>query len=335
MEIKNINEYFGRDDIALDLHHVTFSKDHTCWRYGKTFLLCDLCDIPEIKDEVSKLRKRMRIQYHPDKNNGDPTLFNKYYDFLKVGGPDDETIVKVVSMISSVYKKIVSVDVEKMSIITLRQFACDFANSIRHMQSSITNSTRGINFLYIPGIIDRLKIIVNRFTTTLREMCEQVGAENVMITYDKVISDPNLPSKRFLLSEFKSIYTNTIPVVIKKMGSVKSIVFTAAAFSLHKLITVFTTMDYTTVKDMVLNSASSDKKETPTVAKVLVKTTMSPKKQKRPRKVRRRTWRDKRPTPINTNLEVHMRPLKRLERARRSVRIAKLNPRRSKRLNKA
>lgn len=331
----------GSEQLVL----IKVKDGHYCWRYKNKFVFFDLGEIEEdnFGVNVKKLRKRLRMTFHPDKG-GNPEIFASIYEFLKTGGPTDETIGFVMMKLSPIYKVFVTECPPDTSLVTLRNHCNNFMNSVAHIYKSHNDNVYQYKFFDIPGIEGLVNTFVTKFFTKMREIVNLVGDEHgVMANYYDLVSDPNIQTKEFPLSAFRRSCSASVPTIIKKRDQVSSIVFSTCHSALFTIIDTFrrklSKEDYVDFKLRILAHNHSH------VASVKVLEKSSPIKQRRPsiKKLPRKTWRQKRPPPINTKLEVNMkycvhsdsRSKKRrgiFGATRKSKRIAKLNPRRSIRL---
>lgn len=330
----HINDYLGGLTLPLDidLHHVDLGGGMFCWRLGPHFIFSDLT---EVVPSLGGLRKKLLVKYHPDKAP-DSATFCKIHDFLKKGGPDQATMVHVLRALSSVFKKLMSVDIEGMTINTLRLHCNNFTQSLSYLKNTFEEHIVGITFIDLPGVSYRLQTMVNRFMDKMYEIVSRVGDQHgVFSRYGAIVAEKDLKNKRFVLEEFKVASNKTVPIVIRDLSAMDSVIFTAATSSLFRIIStyvdVFGVSDYAMFRERVLLCFDGEVDK-----KVVVKPPTPPSKvaQRRPKvkNIPKKTWRDKRPPRINTDLNVVM-PTK-CNKIRRSKRIAKANPRRSNRFNK-
>ena len=335
VDISFMNEYTVADNLndTLDnLHLVTVDKEHHCWRYLDKYLFCDFTDVNwHVRCVTRRLRCILRINYHPDKCGGDSTKFNMIYHFLKSGGPSDAERTKVMGLISSIYKKLINENVSAMSITSLRQYCLNFMCSLSHINNSVKNKIFGTTMIDLPGIADRLRYMMNIFVTKVKNVLMVTGdTSGVIEIFNKLSNSPVVVP--FMIDNFKRAYTSITADVIKKVGSIDSILFTSAASAIHKVLESFLSLgmeEFNMFRERILLSSTTSPQP-----EIIIEI----KQQKRPKQTKR-TWRDKRPTPIVTNIPVdmsgcmHNKKKKTVQIRRPSKRIAKLYPRRSVRLS--
>ena len=349
--VQTLSDYLaptGKKYSDLDLALVKVKDKHYCWRFKNKFVFFDIGDIDEdgVGCEVKKLRKKLRLTFHPDKG-GNPETFAKIYEFVKTGGPSEETIGFVMMKLSPIYKVFVTEPPPDTSVVTLRNHCNNFMNSISHIYKTYSENVYNYRFFDIPGITPLSNLFVTKFFTKMRDIITLVGDEHgVMSNYYDILNDPDIQTKEYPLSSFRRACSASVPVIIKNRDQISSIVFSACHAALYTIIDTYrrklSVRDFNDFKTAIL----SHNRPVDTQVKALKKS--SPIKQKRPtlRKRPRRTWREKRPPPINTKLEISMKhcvhadkPKKRRRvysaaTTRKSTRIAKMNPRRSIRLRK-
>jgi hypothetical protein len=340
METQTLQEYFNNAGVDVDvgntdLHYVTIDNAVSCWRHGERFVFGDLSDIDGVRD----IRIRLIVKYHPDRNGGDDTMFNKLHGFIKVGCPDTATVTTVMYMLSSVYKKLMRDDIETMSINTLHHYCLNFMDSVRYIQSVVKNKTSGIAFIDVPGISCRVKFMLGRFHTKMKDTLYAFGdSKGVMDAYNDMVCANRLPEKRFIINSFKEASHASVVNVIRSGGATESILFSASTSALQRTFYTFISIgqaEFDMFKERVIGTNDVD-----VVAPALAPTptstststsTPTPHVQKRPtvRPTRLKTWREKRPRMIVTDIKIkEMSP----RVVRKSRRLLKLHPRRSMRL---
>jgi hypothetical protein len=336
MESISINEYFERRGVVVDsgvtlpdLYYITLNSDHHCWRYGHRFLFCGLTDVPELKVSVTELRRTLQLKYYP----GNMGVLTKLHDLIKSDGPTDDTISKVMKLLSSLYKKLINTDIREMSIARLYGYCDNFMDSIVYIRDAVITLTHGKPFIDLPGIQFQLTTMVERFEEIMIGTIGVTGdTHGVVKAYSDVICMRELVSNMYLVNHFKLAYNSSISNVTKQRGSMESITFSVAVGGLDKIFRGFATLGEQSEYD-VFRGRLHRHGDTRTNVAVQV----SPVKHKRARMAvpRKRTWRDKRPKPITTNIKVVMPQIANREKRhvmRKSVRLTRLNPRRSIRI---
>ena len=333
--VQSLSNYLGSTGLvagnpfpgAEHLFLVKVKHGHFCWRFKNKFVFFDIGEIEEggVGKAIKTLRKRLR-------------LTDNIYEFLKPGGPSGETVGFVMMKLSPIYKVLVTEPPNDMSLVTLRNHCNNFMNSIGHIYKTFNDNVYGYRFLDLPGICDILLLFVTRFFTKMRDVLSAVGdSHGVMTNYNAIVNDTNITQKEFPLSAFRRSCSATVPTIIQKCDQMTSIVFSTCHSALFTIIDTcikkLGQSDYLDFHTSVL----LQKHQHVVPVNALPKT--SPIKQRRPaiKKRKRETWRDKRPPPLITNLEVNMKHCVHADRpkiVRKSTRIAKLNPRRSIRLKK-
>jgi hypothetical protein len=200
-----------------------------------------------------------------------------------------------------------------------------------------------VNLIELPGVNERLCYMVNRFHTHIKQVSKSVqqSAEvsEVIDKYNDIVKLQDLSEAYICLDKYKQAYTKAASDIIQSLGAMQSIIFSSAASALHRVIEGFLGLgevEFQQFHERVLNSQNVTSKEINIVFYCTPPATSPhdisspPAPQKRP-KVTKRSWREKRPTPIITNLPV---PMVKTCTRRVSKRIAKMNPRRSSRLMK-
>jgi hypothetical protein len=340
-QVKSLNDYLtptgytgelvnGLDQLSL----VNVRDGHYCWRFKNKFVFFDIGDISEgdVGLNVKKLRKKLQTTPHLE-------LITNIFEFR----PTDETISFVMMKLSPIYKVFVTDSPPDGSLVTLRNHCNNFMNSIPHIYKTYIDNVYQYKFFDIPGITGLVNLFVTKFYTKMREIINSVGDKyDVMIHYWNIIKDPNIQNNNSPLSSFRRACSTTVPVIIKRYNQITSILFTTCNSALFNIIDTFRrTLSQVDYSDLIRIFTTHIPPTTP----IKVSEKLSPIKKIRPvvKKHPRKTWRDKRPSPINTNLKVNMdrcihtpRRSKKRHRGgnRRSIRIAKLNPRRSVRLKK-
>lgn len=294
-----------------------------CWRFKNKYVLFDIGDIEEdgVGDYVKKLR---------DEGVG-------IAEVMKRGGPPQEVVVTIMSRLSPSYKVLISENLNNLLLLSLHKHCDNFIKCMPHIYRAYKTGllvNKDHSFFDIPFIKDIVIRYVDRFFTEMKNIVSNVGDENnVVVKYYKIIMDKELKNNNNPFNEFKRACSASIPAIIKNMDRITSIVFSTCYLSLTELLGIcvkcLDNKDFSVFRQIVLGSGDLR------VAPPTFVQNISPIKQKRPKikKIPKRTWRDKRPPPIDTNLEVNMKYWKPDRHAvRRSVRIAKLKPRRSMRL---
>lgn len=340
----------GLDIDDMDLSLVTIGEEDGCWRLNGKFLFCELnSPMVSVRDKLREVITKLRKMYHPDKNGGDSAKFNAISELLKSGGPSDGTMNKIMCMLSRQYETLVSQDITDMSIAQLKQYTYTFMEKFFYVYTIYTNRVVGLPFIYLPGLEIRLKYITYKFLEIIRDTITSI-----------LVSGQNRTDVKDLINTIRLIKTDTehlkqmntakllrlcqamTPTVISVNGVDGSIRFSSAIHGLHKVLntTIFTFKQdkgqMLAFKDRVLDKVKFD-------SDALTTRKVEPRlpKFKRPR-IKKRTWGDKRPFPINTDLPVKMPEVcERAKRAktdylshpRKSDRLAKLHPRRSARLS--
>lgn len=331
---------------SSDLSVVQLKNDCYCWRYKNKFLFFDLSELNDmgIGVNVKKLRQDLILKFKGDKN-----ILSTIGLFINYTSPSQETISVLMSKLSPIYKVTMASQPNTTSVVTLKGHCTNFMNSLPHIYKTFLTDVyidNGITFFDVPGIRFLISVYVNTFYKKINLILSQVGDEfSVLNEYAQIAANGDIKSKPFPLSAFRRACSSTVPNVIKKSGQMNSIVFSTCYNALVVLmdtcINKLSTTDYNFVRNILMASMDDVVVNIDTHAP---NSKFSPIKQRRPeiKILPKKTWRDKRPPPINTKLEVNMsrcvhadtnkRKRNRIFQPRKSVRIAKLNPRRSIRL---
>ena len=325
--VKSLSEYLGYNGKLFNgaeyLQIVKIKEGHFCWRYKNKFVFSALDEL-EIGNDIKRVRNSIR---------------DKTFGFA----PSQETISCVMMKLSPIYKVFATEEPNRMSVVTLKAHSSNFINSLSHIYKTFNDTTCGVTFLEIPAIKQLLTLFVKSFYTKIEEILVKIGDENgIFQKYKNVITDTEIQSKEFALSELKRACNSTVPIVIQKNGQMSSIVFSTSAIGLISVLETcikkLSYADYNEFRSTVLCDKVVERE-------FVAAPKSSPIKQKRPtiKKMPRKTWRDKRPPRIKTNLKVDMsrcphndkkRKRNIIQQPRKSVRIAKMNPRRSLRLKR-
>jgi hypothetical protein len=130
--------------------------------------------------------------------------------------------------LSPIYKKLMTIDVEAMSLVSLSNYCHTFIEGLPYVRSIFIQKTTGVDFTELPLITDRLKLMVTRFEE--RVTTETPGT--LVQAYKRLYKCPTSPT---LLRAFKMCCNAAAPLVTQKHGAVVGNQFTVSTIALYKL----------------------------------------------------------------------------------------------------